>query len=39
MLLTRLETLGLTYIEDLNSDDRIFLEHPVYGILAKYSAQ
>ena len=36
-LLTRLETLGLTYVADIGSDDRVFLERPEYGVPAKFS--
>jgi len=38
-LLTRLETLGLTYVADIGSDDRVFLEKPDYGIPVKSSLQ
>ncbi len=38
-LLTRLEMLDLTYVADIGSDDRVFLEKPEYGIPPKRSLQ
>ncbi|WP_281268025.1 IS701 family transposase [Methanospirillum stamsii] len=34
-LLTLLEALGVTYVADIGSDDRVFLEVPEYGIPLK----
>lgn len=36
-LLTKLESLDLTYVADIGSDDRVFLERPEYGLPSKCS--
>lgn len=36
-LLTRLESMGLTYVADINSKDRVILEEPEQGIPIKWA--